>query len=154
MTFGQNNVWDPLCHSHRQPMTSRFVVRDSGMVKLLIRLTMRLGRIHGHLHGQSTESRFSATDLVLAKRVAKLTMHKFEGYTWHVYPFLTLRHRFHRNVDLYSLTHWGRDKMDATPQTTFSNTFSWMKTFESKIKFHWNIFLIYSLSNWQCGSIV
>ena len=25
------------------------------------------------------------------------------------------------------LTHWGRDKMDAISQTTFSNAFSWMK---------------------------
>ena len=27
------------------------------------------------------------------------------------------------------LTHWGRDKMDALSQTTFSNAFSWMKIF-------------------------
>ena len=26
-----------------------------------------------------------------------------------------------------SLTHWGRDKMDAISQTTFSNAFSWMR---------------------------
>ena len=28
------------------------------------------------------------------------------------------------------LTHWGRDKMDAISQTTFSNAFSWMKMLE------------------------
>ena len=40
--------------------------------------------------------------------------------------------------DCEELTHWGRDKMDAISQTTFSNAFSWMKVFESRLKFHWN----------------
>ena len=39
------------------------------------------------------------------------------------------------------LTHWGRDKMEAISQTTFSNAFSWMKMFEYWLKFHWNLFL-------------
>ena len=39
------------------------------------------------------------------------------------------------------LTHWGRDKMDAISQTTFSNAFSWMKMFVYRLKFHWNLFL-------------
>ena len=39
------------------------------------------------------------------------------------------------------LTHWGRDKMDAISQTTFSNAFSWMKMFECRLKFHWSLFL-------------
>ena len=34
------------------------------------------------------------------------------------------------------LTDWGSDKMAA-----FSNAFSWMKTFEFWMKFHWNMFL-------------
>ena len=29
-----------------------------------------------------------------------------------------------------TLTHWGRDKMAAISQTTFSNAFSWIKTYE------------------------
>ena len=33
------------------------------------------------------------------------------------------------------LTHWGRDKVDAISQTTFSNAFSWMKIFEYRLKF-------------------
>ena len=41
----------------------------------------------------------------------------------------------------YSLTHWGRDKMDAISQTTCSNAFSWMKMFEYRLEFHWNLFL-------------
>ena len=39
------------------------------------------------------------------------------------------------------LTHWGRDKMDAISQTTFSSAFCWMKIFEFQIKFHWSFFL-------------
>ena len=41
---------------------------------------------------------------------------------------------------LESLTHWGRDKMDAISQTTFSKAFSWMKMFEFGLKFHWSLF--------------
>ena len=37
--------------------------------------------------------------------------------------------------------HWGRDKMDAIWQTTFSNEFSWMKIYEFRLKFHWSLFL-------------
>ena len=36
--------------------------------------------------------------------------------------------------------HWGRDKMDAISQTTLSNTFSWMKMLEFRLKFHWELF--------------
>ena len=39
------------------------------------------------------------------------------------------------------LTHWGRDKMDAISQTTLWNTFSWMKMWEFRAKFHWSLFL-------------
>ena len=39
------------------------------------------------------------------------------------------------------LTHWGRDKIVAILQTTFSNAISWMKMFEFLLKFHWSLFL-------------
>ena len=39
------------------------------------------------------------------------------------------------------LTHWGRDKMDAFFQATFSNGFSWMKMYEFRKIFHWSLFL-------------
>ena len=39
-----------------------------------------------------------------------------------------------------TLTHWGRDKIDAISQTTFSNVFSSMKMFEFRLKFHWCLF--------------
>ena len=38
------------------------------------------------------------------------------------------------------LTHCGRDKMAAISHTTFSNAFSWMKTYEFQLKFHWSLF--------------
>ena len=44
-------------------------------------------------------------------------------------------------VQLITLTHWGRDNMAAIFQTTFSFTFSWIKMFEFRIRFHWNSFL-------------
>ena len=47
------------------------------------------------------------------------------------------------------LTHWGRDKMDAISQTTFSRAFSWMKIFEFRLKFHWNLFLRVQLTIFQ-----
>ena len=34
----------------------------------------------------------------------------------------------------YDLTHWGGDKMVAIFQTTFSNTFSWMKMYQFRLK--------------------
>ena len=44
-------------------------------------------------------------------------------------------------LGLDELTHWGRDKMDAVFQTTFSNGFSWMKIYEFRLSFHWSLFL-------------
>ena len=38
------------------------------------------------------------------------------------------------------LTHWGRDKMAAIYQTTFSNAFSWMKMYKFRLRFHWSLF--------------
>ena len=47
------------------------------------------------------------------------------------------------------LTHWGWDKIDAISQTTFSSTFSWMKMFEFRLKFHWSLFLRVELTIFQ-----
>ena len=45
-------------------------------------------------------------------------------------------------IQMYGqLTHWGRDKMAAIFQTTFSNAFSWMKMYEFRLKFHWSFVL-------------
>ena len=44
------------------------------------------------------------------------------------------------NVPADVLTHWGRNKMAAILQTIFSNSFSWMKMYESRLKLHWSLF--------------
>ena len=41
---------------------------------------------------------------------------------------------------LKKLTHWGRDKVAAIFQTTFSNAFSWMKMYEFRLRFHGSLF--------------
>ena len=38
------------------------------------------------------------------------------------------------------LTHWGRERMAAISQTTYSNAFLWMKIYEFRLKFHWSLF--------------
>ena len=45
------------------------------------------------------------------------------------------------------LTHWGRDKMAAISQPTFSNLFSWMKMLELRLKFHWSLLLMHSVES-------
>ena len=42
---------------------------------------------------------------------------------------------------IFHITYWGQNKMAAIFQTTFSNGFSWMKMFESLLKFHRHLFL-------------
>ena len=42
-------------------------------------------------------------------------------------------------------TQWGRDKMAAISQTTFSNAFSLMKMYEFRLRFHWSLFLSFEL---------
>ena len=55
------------------------------------------------------------------------------------------------NNSNYRLTHWGRDKMDAISQTTFSNAFSWMKMYQFRSKFHWSLFLRVQLTIFHHG---
>ena len=50
------------------------------------------------------------------------------------------------------LTHWGRDKMAAVSQTTFSNAFSWLKILEFRLRFHWSLFLRVQLTIIRIGS--
>ena len=48
-----------------------------------------------------------------------------------------------------NFTHWGRDKMAATSQTTLSNAFSWMKMLEFWLKCHWSLFIRVQLTIFQ-----
>ena len=46
------------------------------------------------------------------------------------------------------LAHWGRDKMSAISQTTFSNAFSWMKMYGFRLRFHLSLFELTIYQNW------
>ena len=47
------------------------------------------------------------------------------------------------------LTHWGQGKIAAISQTTFSNTYSWIKKYEFRLRFPWNLFLRIELTIFQ-----
>ena len=47
------------------------------------------------------------------------------------------------------LTHWGREKMAATSQTTIFNAFFWMKMIEFPLIFHWSLFPRVQLKRYQ-----
>ena len=57
--------------------------------------------------------------------------------------------RFNLYYNESRLTHWGRDKIDAILQTTFSKTISWMTMFKFPLKFHWSLFLKVQLTIFQ-----
>ena len=52
------------------------------------------------------------------------------------------------NVSFYC-SSWGRDEIDATSQTTFSNAFSWMKIHSFLLRFHWNVYTRVQLTTFQ-----
>ena len=57
-------------------------------------------------------------------------------------------------IDAYSrlsiaLTHWGRVRLDAISQTTFSSAFYWMEMYELRLKIHWSLFLRVQLTLFQ-----
>ena len=56
---------------------------------------------------------------------------------------LPLHSQHHSHDNIYMawdiLAYWGRDKMAAIFQTTFWSGFSWMKIYEFRLKFHWNL---------------
>ena len=58
-------------------------------------------------------------------------------------------HTYPMYIIILYLTHWGRDKVDAISQTTFSNAFSWMKMYEFHLRFHWSLFLRVQLIMFQ-----
>ena len=47
------------------------------------------------------------------------------------------------------LTYWGRDKIPAISQATFSKAFSWMNRYEFRSKFHCSLFLRVQLTIFQ-----
>ena len=69
---------------------------------------------------------------------------------WHIitHPCPNFNHTMAVQLNCH-LTHWGRDKMDAILQTTFSSAFPWMKMFKYRLKFHWILFLRVKLTIFQ-----
>ena len=63
-------------------------------------------------------------------------------YILHIYTFRYIYWALY-------LTHWGRDKMAAVSQTTFSSALSWMKIYEIWHKLHWSLFLRVELTQFQ-----
>ena len=55
----------------------------------------------------------------------------------------------YHDSDWNVLTYWGRDKMAAILQTIFSNAFSWVKIYEFRSIFHWNLFLLVQSTMFQ-----
>ena len=45
------------------------------------------------------------------------------------------------------LTDWGWDEIDNLFQTTFSDSFSWLKMYQFWLWFHWSLFLWFKLYN-------
>ena len=85
-------------------------------------------------------------------------MFPFDDVIMNVSQYVTIQYHSvfsdkHPDSDISSssdaLTHWDRDKMDATSQTTFSNGFSWMTMYEFRLTFHWSLFLGVQLTIFQ-----
>ena len=53
----------------------------------------------------------------------------------HIVQCMRYGARCKNNIPHTMLLHWGRDKMAAISQTMFSNTFSWMKMYEFRLRF-------------------
>ena len=62
---------------------------------------------------------------------------------------IEIRTDLHISGSWRCLPYWGRDKMDAILQETFSNAFSWMKMLEFRVKFHWILLLSFKLTIFQ-----
>ena len=62
----------------------------------------------------------------------------FQDVSYTVF-YILLKYSSHCQL-FYLLTHWGQEKMAAIFQTTFSNTFSSMKMYKFRLRFHWSLF--------------
>ena len=88
---------------------------------------------------QKKEKKYMYTDEGLTRNAGREPLYlafsqPFKTLYWHLNPLLT---------------HWGRDKMDAISQTTFSNAFSWIKMHEFRLRFRWSLFLGFELTIFQ-----
>ena len=96
-------------------------------------------------------SRYNGTRPYVWERTGGRQIHQFLRNPTFSQRYSTVCHKVEHLVTCFlvavsfffhlHLTHWGREKMDAISQTTFSSAFSWMKMFEFRLKFHWSLFL-------------
>ena len=64
---------------------------------------------------------------------------RWHGMTKGIYASMSTSQYWDAPQDPHS-THCGRDKITAIPQT-FSDSFSWMKMYDFRLRFHWTWFL-------------
>ena len=62
-------------------------------------------------------------------------------WSWQIYSIAESNRESGTTISAINWTHWGRVKIVAISQTTFSNTFSWTNMYEFRLKFLWNLIL-------------
>ena len=106
--------------------------------------------VHG-IHGFSN-TEFTYTECMVNRAALALMWHYcngtvlwrqvLNGHLWQHLLSSTFNTQHLTSVLLANASaHWGRDKMAATLQATFSTEFSWMKMYQFQLKFHWSFFL-------------
>ena len=77
-------------------------------------------------------------------------LRKYKKYFYIFHHFSILRWGWNtEDLNLPILTHWGPGKIAAISQTTVSNAFNWMKMYEFRLRFHWDLFLRFYLTIFQ-----
>ena len=107
------------------------------------------------IHNHSKKTRFVHHALCISKQLFRL-MRVIRSFNFRLSPRLTLLpsswwhlprcciQKIRLSQIVYwnlTLTHWGRNEIDAISQTTFSNAFSWMKMNDIRLGFHWSLFI-------------
>ena len=138
---------------HNVPLVSA-VTRETDVQLLIITLQTCLQRSLCHnwwSHFQGMEwiihIALACLTLIVAGRIGKFN-HWFGSYGLGV-TYLAIRFGSYWSSNKAVLTHWGRDKMAAFCQTTFSNAFSSLKMYKFWLKFHWRLFLRLQLAIFQ-----
>ena len=79
----------------------------------------------------------------------------FMGYSisaWHSldlrFSIIFTKHPMNHTCRFH-LIHWGRGKIAAIFQTTFSNAYSWPQMYEFRVRFRWSLFLRVQLTIFQ-----
>ena len=75
------------------------------------------------------------------------------NHLWKDHRDKNMENAVHTGVSSFRLSclkhRWGRGKIPAISQTTLSNALSWMKMYECRLGFHWNLDLWFQLAIFQ-----